>query len=237
MIDDRTDGKISKSRLEALVDGIFAFAMTLLVTGLFLPHIPRTEAEAKLAGTIAEMRSEFISFLVAFFVLASFWQIHNRQFHHVRRVDAGLMRITLFILACVVLMPFTTNISGDLFPCAVCRRPLPSQHVLPRVVFPRAVVVPDETPGYHICCDQQSRCFDRKVAIPDHTGCLGIGLHLLVYQSVVVDGHIHPDYTVHRRHKEILFVKHVCSFRIKNLVHPSGIRYKPQSKSFERPNA
>jgi uncharacterized membrane protein len=113
MTDDRTDGKISKNRLEALVDGIFAFAMTLLVTGLFLPHIPKMEADAKLVVTIAEMRSEFISFLVAFFVLASFWQIHNRQFHHVRRVDAGLMRITLFILACVVLMPFTTNISGD----------------------------------------------------------------------------------------------------------------------------
>jgi uncharacterized membrane protein len=113
MMDDQRDLKISKNRLEALVDGIFAFAMTLLVTGIVIPHFAKTEAEAKLAISIAEMRSEFISFLVAFFVLASFWHMHNRQFHYVRRVDSGLMRITLFILACVVLMPFTTNISGD----------------------------------------------------------------------------------------------------------------------------
>ncbi len=112
-MDDQRDLKISKNRLEALVDGIFAFAMTLLVTGLVIPHLSKTEAEAKLAISIAEMRSEFISFLVAFFVLASFWLMHNRQFHYVRRVDSGIMRITLFILACVVLMPFTTNISGD----------------------------------------------------------------------------------------------------------------------------
>jgi uncharacterized membrane protein len=113
MPDDQGDLKISKNRLEALVDGIFAFAMTLLVTGLVIPHISKTEAEAKLALSVAEMRSEFISFLVAFFVLASFWVKHNRHFHYVRRIDSGIMRVTLFILACVVLMPFTTNISGD----------------------------------------------------------------------------------------------------------------------------
>ncbi|MCL5809026.1 MAG: TMEM175 family protein [Deltaproteobacteria bacterium] len=113
MMDDQRDLTISKNRLEALVDGIFAFAMTLLVTGLVIPHFSKTEAEAKLAVSIAGMQSEFISFLVAFFVLASFWRMHNRQFHYVRRVDSGIMRITLFILACVVLMPFTTNISGD----------------------------------------------------------------------------------------------------------------------------
>jgi uncharacterized membrane protein len=112
-MDYQGDLKISKNRLEALVDGIFAFAMTLLVTGLVIPHISKTEAEAKLAISIAAMRSELISFMVAFFVLASFWLKHNRQFHYVRRVDSGIMRITLFILACVVLMPFTTNISGD----------------------------------------------------------------------------------------------------------------------------
>ena len=113
MMDDQRDIKISRNRLEALVDGIFAFSMTLLVTGLIIPHFSKTEAEAKLAIKIAEMRSEIISFLVAFFVLASFWHMHNRQFHYVRRVDSGVMRITLFILACVVLMPFITNISGD----------------------------------------------------------------------------------------------------------------------------
>mgnify|MGYP001312275229 CR=1 FL=1 len=113
MIDDQRILKISRNRLEALVDGIFAFAMTLLVTGLVIPHLSKTEAETKLVIIIAGMRSEFISFLVAFFVLASFWHTHNRQFHYVQRVDSGIMRITLLILAGVVLMPFTTNISGD----------------------------------------------------------------------------------------------------------------------------
>lgn len=107
------ESKLSRSRLEALVDSIFAFAMTLLVTGLVIPSLPPSEAVAELPGRIAAMRPEFFSFLIAFFVLASFWLLHHRQFHHVRTVDTGIVRITLFILAAVVLMPFTTNISGD----------------------------------------------------------------------------------------------------------------------------
>jgi uncharacterized membrane protein len=107
------ESRVSKSRLEALVDGIFAFAMTLLVTGLVIPSISRTEAEAVLSERIAGMLPEFFSFLMAFFILASFWLGHHRQFHYIRIIDLWIVRLTLCILACVVLIPFTTSISGD----------------------------------------------------------------------------------------------------------------------------
>ncbi|HOX35803.1 MAG TPA: TMEM175 family protein [Methanoregulaceae archaeon] len=107
------ESKISKSRLEALVDGIFAFAMTLLVTGLTIPVLPGPVAAAELPALVAAMRPEFISLLIAFFILASFWLAHHRQFHHVRMVDMNLVRINLCILLCVILLPFTTSISGD----------------------------------------------------------------------------------------------------------------------------
>ncbi len=212
MMDDQRDLKISKNRLEALVDGIFAFAMTLLVTGLVIPHFSKTEAEAKLAISIAEMRSEFISFLVAFFVLASFWHMHNRQFHYVRRVDPGVMRITLFILACVVLMPFTTNISGDYSDVQVAVTS--SMSTCSALGCSSSfMVVPDEKPGYHICCDQQSRCFKGNVSVPDHTGYLRIGIRPLIYQPIMVDGYIPPYYTLRRYRKEILSVKNLGSSR------------------------
>jgi uncharacterized membrane protein len=105
--------RISRNRLEALVDAIFAFAMTLLVTGFVIPSLAKSEAVVELPARISAMRPEFFSFLIAFFVLAAFWLVHHRQFHFVRTVDQGLVRITLFILAFIVLMPFTTNISGD----------------------------------------------------------------------------------------------------------------------------
>ena len=95
------------------MDGIFAFAMTLLVTGLVIPQLTMSEASAELPARIAAMRPEFFSFFIAFFVLASFWLLHHRNFHFIRAVDPVLVRINLLILAFIVLMPFTTNISGD----------------------------------------------------------------------------------------------------------------------------
>jgi uncharacterized membrane protein len=105
--------RLSKNRLEALVDGIFAFAMTLLVTTLVIQPLPYSEAATELPSLVADMHHQFFSFLIAFFVLASFWLVHHRQFHYARIIDPALVQINLFILAFTVLMPFSTNISGD----------------------------------------------------------------------------------------------------------------------------
>jgi len=111
--EDEKEYRISKNRLEALFDGIFAFAMTLLVTGLVIQPLSDSKAAAELPSLVAAMHPEFFSFLIAFFVLASFWLVHHRQFSFVRTIDPALVQITLFILAFTVLMPFTTNVSGD----------------------------------------------------------------------------------------------------------------------------
>jgi uncharacterized membrane protein len=105
--------RLSKNRLETLFDAIFAFAMTLLVTGFVIEPISDSEAPVLLPAYLASMGPEFFSFLIAFFVLASFWLVHHRQFHYVRIVDPALVWLTLLILTFTVLMPFTTNVSGD----------------------------------------------------------------------------------------------------------------------------
>jgi uncharacterized membrane protein len=46
---------IAKNRLEALVDGVFVFAMTLLVIGLAVPSIPKSQAAAELTPALLSM--------------------------------------------------------------------------------------------------------------------------------------------------------------------------------------
>ena len=104
---------ISKSRLEALVDGVFAFAMTLLVVGLSVPTIPKAEAAAELPVYIASMFPQFLSFLIAFFILASLWIVHHEHFHFIRSVNKVVLWLNVLILIFVVLVPFSTNLSGD----------------------------------------------------------------------------------------------------------------------------
>ena len=104
---------ISKNRLEALVDGVFAFAMTLLVVGLAVPSIPKADAATELPKYLATMYPEFLSFLIAFFILASFWIVHHEQFHFLHSVNKLDLWLNILILIFVVLVPFSTNLSGD----------------------------------------------------------------------------------------------------------------------------
>ena len=104
---------VEKSRTEALSDGIFAFAMTLLVISLAVPPIPEKDAPAVLPGVLAGMWGEFLIFVIAFFVIASFWLSHHRIIRRVEYVDDRLIWINITFLFFIVLIPFTTTISGD----------------------------------------------------------------------------------------------------------------------------
>jgi uncharacterized membrane protein len=104
---------VAKSRTEALSDGIFAFAMTLLVISLAAPPIPENAAPVVLPGVLAGMWLEFLIFIIAFFVIASFWLSHHRIVRKVKYVDDRLIWINILFLFFIVLIPFSTTISGD----------------------------------------------------------------------------------------------------------------------------
>ena len=107
---DHTFG-LSKPRLEALTDGIFAVAMTLLVIELKVPD--RTGLDvARLAQALADQLPTFIAWIISFYVLAIFWFSHHRLFHHLRIVDAKLVWLNIFYLSFVSLMPFCSALVG-----------------------------------------------------------------------------------------------------------------------------
>ncbi|HJX55299.1 MAG TPA: TMEM175 family protein [Methanoregula sp.] len=104
---------ISKIRLETMVDGIFAIAMTLLVLGITPPKPAESQAQAILPGMIFDLIPEIFIFIIAFLILASFWLNHHRHFHFVRSVDSRLLWINIFLLISIVFIPFSTDLAGD----------------------------------------------------------------------------------------------------------------------------
>lgn len=104
---------ISKSRLEALVDGIFAIAMTLLVLGITPPKPLDSVATLVLPGILESLIPEVFLFIVSFLLLALFWLGHHRQFHFVRSVDPFLLWLNVLILIAIVFVPFSTDVAGD----------------------------------------------------------------------------------------------------------------------------
>ena len=73
-------GTLSAHRSEALVDGIFAVAMTLLVIELKLPDHASIHTSADLADALVGMLPKAFAWLLSFFVLVLFWSGHHRVF-------------------------------------------------------------------------------------------------------------------------------------------------------------
>jgi uncharacterized membrane protein len=103
---------LTKNRIEALTDGIFAFAMTLLVLNLAIPDEVQV-TDADLLTILFSQAHRFFNYALAFVLLGNLWVVHHQQFHIIQKVDSRLIWINIFILMFIALMPFSTDLIGD----------------------------------------------------------------------------------------------------------------------------
>ena len=97
-------------RLEGFSDGVFAFAITLLVLNLREPIVVGT-------GTLLEelfnQWPTFFALVTSFMTILIMWVNHHNMFNYIRRIDTQFMLLNGFLLFFVVLTPFTTSFVAD----------------------------------------------------------------------------------------------------------------------------
>ncbi len=103
---------LSTRRVEALTDGVFAIAMTLLVLDLKVTDLGSAASNGQLLEALSNMQANLISFTISFLLLGSMWAVHVRQFEYITKTDRHLVMINTLRLFAVVLIPFTTSIAG-----------------------------------------------------------------------------------------------------------------------------
>ncbi|MDM7935663.1 MAG: TMEM175 family protein [Methanothrix sp.] len=92
-MDETDELTLGTGRLEALADGIFAFSMTLLVIGFDMPS-GILETDQAIKGHLLGLAPQLMVYTLAFFVLASFWYVHQKHFIYLKGVDEGLYGAT-----------------------------------------------------------------------------------------------------------------------------------------------
>jgi|HubBroStandDraft_4_1064222.scaffolds.fasta_scaffold519554_2 uncharacterized membrane protein len=103
---------LGKSRIEALSDGVFAIAMTLLVLKLEVPEHQHSNEE--MLAQILALRPQFLTYVVTFLIAGGFWFLHHLTFHFIRHVNAFLVWVNLLYLMFVSLLPFSAGLMGHL---------------------------------------------------------------------------------------------------------------------------
>jgi len=96
---------LAKSRIEALSDGIFAVAMTLLVLDIKPPAV--IEAAA-LPRELLALWPRCLSYAVSFLMLGIYWVGQHNQFHLIRCADRTLLWINIVFLMTISFVPFST---------------------------------------------------------------------------------------------------------------------------------
>jgi len=116
-MDDET--VLSKNRIEALTDGIFAVVMTLLVLDISVRQISShynigsVAAETELLKRLFDLWPKILSFGISFVILAMYWVAHHRQFHYIKQSNRALIWINIMFLMATCLVPFSTSLLGE----------------------------------------------------------------------------------------------------------------------------
>jgi uncharacterized membrane protein len=116
---DRQEREVEFSRALAFSDGVFAFAVTLLVTTIAVPRLSGPNEETQLVNQLDNLVPFVAAYFLSFAVVGLLWLRHHRLFSRIHRLDHRALVMNIVLLSFIVLMPFSTEIIaryGDLWP-------------------------------------------------------------------------------------------------------------------------
>lgn len=97
------------TRMEALSDGIFAIAATLLVLDLAIPAVTSKDVGKQLV----DRWPSYVAYLVSFATIGNAWLNHSVITEYLDRADAILLRLNLVLLFFVSVLPFPTHMLAE----------------------------------------------------------------------------------------------------------------------------
>jgi uncharacterized membrane protein len=97
---------MSKSRLEAFSDGVFAVIITIMVLEMRAPHGIDLAALRPLIPI-------FLSYVLSFLFLGIYWSNHHHLLQAIQHVSGPILWANLHLLFWLSLIPFVTNWMGE----------------------------------------------------------------------------------------------------------------------------
>ena len=103
---------LSTKRVEALVDGVFAIAMTLLAFDLRVSDIFKSISNFNILSVISNIWPHLLIYAISFIILGFYWIEHHIQYDYIKSSSKYFLWINIFFLMFIALIPFSTGILG-----------------------------------------------------------------------------------------------------------------------------
>ncbi len=93
--------------MEGFSDGVFGFAITLLVIDIAI-HPPGTPLQQVLHAW-----PSYLAYVISFMTIGTAWLVHTAMTDQLAEVDPIFLRLNLLVLIVVVFLPFPTQLVAD----------------------------------------------------------------------------------------------------------------------------
>jgi len=100
-------------RMEALSDGVFAIACTLLVLEIKVPHLEKGFTQKEMLHALGEILPSLIGFVFSFLNILVFWVNHDAINKVIVRYDTKVTYLNIVFLLFISLIPFTTSFISE----------------------------------------------------------------------------------------------------------------------------
>ena len=104
--------RVGSGRLEALGDGVFAVAMTLLVLELKVPDWEGEVSNAQVWDYLHRLAPSLFSFLLSFAVLGILWFAHRMEHVFIGAVNRKLIWLNMAFYMFICFIPFSAAMLG-----------------------------------------------------------------------------------------------------------------------------
>ena len=101
---------MTKNRMEAFSDGVFAIAITLLVLTI---SVPSSSDYLHLGNELGRRWPSLAAYLVSFAVLGIMWVNHHSISSRIEIVDRNFVYLNMVLLATVAFLPYPTGVFGE----------------------------------------------------------------------------------------------------------------------------
>ena len=108
-LDPLQEKNFELERISLFSDAVFAIAITLLVIDIKWPELPENRVMTAWDPELWPMVFSFVGFVLSFYFIGRFWQVHLRLFRLVKGYDEGLIHRNLLFLFFIVTFPFTAS--------------------------------------------------------------------------------------------------------------------------------
>jgi len=108
MVNDYHKLSVRSGRLEALGDGIFGVAMTILVIELALPQM-KGNSMGDFLNALQQMWRPFMCYAISFVVLGIMWFGHRMMFEYIAKTNRYFIFLGVLFYMMICLVPFSTR--------------------------------------------------------------------------------------------------------------------------------